>query len=701
MSLVVLSNSNTNQKDIDSNWNKAYSFHNSMKETMIIPPHSEVAVVSVKCNKDNLAVIDPTDTFYTMFGPDMRSDDYKNTSIEETTVEPILVQPLISTGSYLTDRTVVIKEEAVGMNEYKERLQEALERGWGLYPDLKGHAEVDFHYNSGVFAGFKMGTAFGEQQGDSNQSAHMKTWVKWNRDDTHDGLEHEDLVVDAQTFAKISSPASQSGVRNEENVSVGTRKASGPLSLRRGEIRFDIEGVCDPAEAPDYKVNTDCAFGIVRPQGLAVNPPNFDSSVGTLTTVDNAGLKQFYDYVIRMERKHTGSDRYLWVGVSAPYQNPDEGQDFKDIQMDEIIYYGWEIDEETSDFETQYNMSQNDLGINQFKIELNNEEVCFWYHTGDIDHLATGSGSTNNGGDVGEWKKLCSQNQLTKEKWETDPEGKHGRLHYPPPLGQQNWCQYPKVYIQGNSRNIVISKYGGIPNKFNYGDIMDCWAVRMYNTGQSERVAELECRNPFVVPYDIDSPGYYAQSGEVSTGSKLPFGYTYTLVTEPDEQLIPSSQANMGRQLGFTNNVVTPSTSPSGEPANPSGNLYQYTSTAIPDLTGDSSMFVRIDNLTQRSFNATVGRPSKIVYMLPRFDNSGNSQGTGLFYSPGERVYLELGNTEPLYLNEFAITMCDENEILVNSLTGNTVVIIHIRQSASRSMGHLDNKPFRLGAPQL
>jgi hypothetical protein len=96
-----------------------------------------------------------------------------------------------------------------------------------------------------------------------------------------------------------------------------------------------------------------------------------------------------------------------------------------------------------------------------------------------------------------------------------------------------------------------------------------------------------------------------------------------------------------------------------------------------------------------------VGRPSKIVYMLPRFDNSGNSQGTGLFYEPGERVYLQLGNTEPLYLNEFAITMCDENEILVDTLTGNTVVILHIRQSDSRSMGHLDNKPFRLGAPQL
>ena len=65
---------------------------------------------------------------------------------------------------------------------------------------------------------------------------------------------------------------------------------------------------------------------------------------------------------------------------------------------------------------------------------------------------------------------------------------------------------------------------------------------------------------------------------------------------------------------------------------------------------------------------------------MPRFDNAGNESGSGLYFEPAERVYLSLGNTETLYINEFDITMVDNREVLTRTLHGTSVVCLHFRQ---------------------
>ena len=62
MSLVVLSNETGQEASRKySDWQKPYSFTNHMTNTMTIEPNSEVACVSVKCNKD--ALVTPETTF--------------------------------------------------------------------------------------------------------------------------------------------------------------------------------------------------------------------------------------------------------------------------------------------------------------------------------------------------------------------------------------------------------------------------------------------------------------------------------------------------------------------------------------------------------------------------------------------------------------------------------------------------------------
>ena len=107
-----------------------------------------------------------------------------------------------------------------------------------------------------------------------------------------------------------------------------------------------------------------------------------------------------------------------------------------------------------------------------------------------------------------------------------------------------------------------------------------------------------------------------------------------------------------------------------------------FISDAIPLIQSNKSMFIRLDNFTQRSLNAGTGRPSKILYHIPRFDQSNREVGAGLYYEPQERVYVRLFNTEQLVINEFDLSICDNKEVLVEDLSGQTIICLHVRPSS-------------------
>ena len=91
------------------------------------------------------------------------------------------------------------------------------------------------------------------------------------------------------------------------------------------------------------------------------------------------------------------------------------------------------------------------------------------------------------------------------------------------------------------------------------------------------------------------------------------------------------------------------------------------------------SGFIRVNNLTGVSYNGTKGSISKILYQIPRFDNSGRTEGN-LYFSPGEKTYIELGNTEQLILNQLDVDIVDKSERVVSDLIGSTVVVLYIRK---------------------
>jgi hypothetical protein len=199
--------------------------------------------------------------------------------------------------------------------------------------------------------------------------------------------------------------------------------------------------------------------------------------------------------------------------------------------------------------------------------------------------------------------------------------------------------------------------------------IYDYWA-RIINTDGEEKFGEdIESRYMF----DIDSTTAYTQLG--LNGSDA-LDTEIDIILAEDEDYLPSEGANAGDLLGFPNTPVLKKAL-----RNTDNNLLQqYISNAVPQLSAKGSIFVRLNNFTQESYNAQTSQPSKILYHLPRFDNGGADVGA-LFYEPSEKTYVKLNNSHDININDFEISLVNPDETLANNLTGKTIVVLHFRKS--------------------
>ena len=129
--------------------------------------------------------------------------------------------------------------------------------------------------------------------------------------------------------------------------------------------------------------------------------------------------------------------------------------------------------------------------------------------------------------------------------------------------------------------------------------------------------------------------------------------------------------------LGFQKSVMTQTDFAASAD---SGADISFESTILPSFVPTSSLFVRLKNQALNSYNANKQSISNIIYSCPRFDAQGNTGGL-LFFEPSERVYVKMNNSTDLVVNSLDIDIVDVNEKIIDSLVGNTLVILHIRKS--------------------
>jgi len=104
-----------------------------------------------------------------------------------------------------------------------------------------------------------------------------------------------------------------------------------------------------------------------------------------------------------------------------------------------------------------------------------------------------------------------------------------------------------------------------------------------------------------------------------------------------------------------------------------------FTSSVKPELTSNQSTFIRVPTLTHETYNFSTGNPSKILFQVPKFDNSGNETGA-LFYQNNDKFFVDLNNTTDIRVTDLDVHFVRSNERFVTDLTGASQVIFCIRE---------------------
>ncbi len=265
---------------------------------------------------------------------------------------------------------------------------------------------------------------------------------------------------------------------------------------------------------------------------------------------------------------------------------------------------------------------------------------------------------------------------------------------------------YPKVGLIDNDTHITITKWGGRHNSGTFptdgpddtgspgtalwmrglydnddvamGGVYDIRRSKEVDTGlMMNGIHDTAVYEPITIKNN-EAPGYQL--------ALLPQSHSPTGYDEFDDYVYSSVKGNSAEMLGFDHQTAVLQTEQgqsfrqNGTTATtpPSAN-WKFFSINRPTLSSHTC-FIRCPTLTHQSLNMAKELPSKILYHIPRFSNSGKEYGN-LFYEPAEKTYLALKNTEELKLNELQLDIVNTDETLAEDLAGQTTICLHFRKS--------------------
>ena len=239
---------------------------------------------------------------------------------------------------------------------------------------------------------------------------------------------------------------------------------------------------------------------------------------------------------------------------------------------------------------------------------------------------------------------------------------------------------YPKVTLTAFG-DITLSQFQGVNiTNWTYGDefidsngivqtlFMDYYAYVINNLYRQEQ-------SLWILARDMDCK--YTKSVDFSDLKGLDsFGlanYQPAIFTSIDNNYEFTSGANTSRLFGFSNR------NPALKTGQQSVAPYQFNfvSDEVPIATDTQSIFVRLNSFTHETYNMGIGNYSKIIYHLPAFNNDGLTAGT-FWYDANPMVYIDLNNTEPLFINDISIDLVKADETLADELIGKTIIVLHV-----------------------
>tara|TARA_Y100001973_G_scaffold105946_1_gene181118 strand:- start:1096 stop:2979 length:1884 start_codon:yes stop_codon:yes gene_type:complete len=626
MSLVVLSNQQTFNDTLTSqDIEDSARFQNHFTKAVEIPVNSEVAVISAKLNRSQNFTIPRRSQIKVYLG-----DELSNTqSLEDTTSIPIQV-PLYTR----EDRNLTI-------NELRDRLQTQLKK-FTLHPEFIDRTIVSASYGTGnVFDGFSIQVS-ASKNGSANSSAVSTIWHPFC--DTSADLE----VSACGTYGQVIKSTTD-GLG--ECCAVGV---DSPIATSSGEFHFELKN----GSANDFA----WSVGLTRPLNISGNPRGKSSADPQSVypyyyEVDEAplGFVGYADIRIVKEIGETGI-RVFQTGAETDEVTYGVGQ----VVDDEIEY--WNGDSRNSSF-TSGSAPVNSASFTSYKITVENERVSIYGYDWDASAWKLITGAFHTGG--------VAFNDKTK------------------PLNQNEWALYPVVEINGATDDFVhITRWNGAykPDATKIDYYTETWFNKIINAtnrqmGGWDYVLHPQNLDTRSMRSILDTSNSYTYRHNRGTSPNNSVDKDVVYVIGQTDRYLPTglfpTQPDFQGILGFQNPVVNETTFSTNSDHN---SVRLFTSTTQPLTTSSKQAFIKLDNLNIESFNGATSDISKILYTLPRFDNSGNAVGSLYFESP-DRYYLRLNNTAPLLLNRLDCSVVNIDNTIVQGLYGNTVVLLHFRSA--------------------
>jgi len=644
MSLLIASSSkgakDTNQIGVQV----PYQFRNNLKNPLIVEPNSEIAVESVKINR--VPQID--------YGGGIVSNFWFG--------ERLAANGLDSSISYYipTENTI---DEGSSPLDFAEKFKKVLQDAYSFHPEIDSQ-NIEVTINTDAIGGFS-GFLFNIPQVGAAQTVST---VPPDGTRTQEDTELSEGVLDwdGTTFeADGGSVLGQLMPINDQG---------GPLSLHGGSCTFsDFAG-------DNWTVGISRPIGVINQEGT-LESQSMDDLFG-----DGAGAASSdigpYGFGMMDYCAQAGEDGNLrlYHAVANTSYDAINGKN-PSIRMEEIIYY-----QKTNGAFEANNGSNSSFATGS---PIKSASIT------DITFIATG-----------EKLKISASGKTVVEVVKVNASTK-GQI--PKPIGQNEWKMYPTVYLWEDGDTLDLDIYQCRTGSTIYNNQPEnSWVSRatiptiLGNGSGLDQHDQLDAgvtpepawKNALTWPYELGSrPAYQVHDADSNSASSSFVrdykGFTSNAIVEDYENIfimgpserymdrrIQTWQPNSMEVLGFSPFAI-----------NPDSNMIHgafdgasFSSATRPSMLSAQSTFIRVPTLTHETYNFGTGNPSKILFQVPRFDNSGTETGALFFQNP-DKTYVSLNNTHELRITDLDVHFVRKDETFAKDLTGSSEVVFHIRKA--------------------
>ena len=680
------------------------SFQNYLTNPLRIPPHSEVALQSIFFNRRRKIVVRNGMIFYWYNGLAL---DWN----KENDDDPLELQCSLN-----APKPVFLKPGSYGISEFRWEMKRAL-KATITHPTWWNNTDVEIEWNSddGNLVGLNYVFQGNTKASSTKEGKTLTNWRGWDINTSKAGGDDDwEVNVDGDDIKVKRNLATDAG--DSRNCSIINTDC--PMELVNGAVYCDLFKTFDPTG------DSVCGFWFSRPKNYTADMPYFrDTPQGA--TAPQYDRTCYGDYRIDWKRLSPEDDSEALVLSQASWSNLAEDFD-NGTRMKEIKYWTTGLSKPGTDNPVDAQIKKANIGTlvdgsgsgytGDFKIKFVGSGMTLWMS------YWTDSGF---GGSYA-WKMICDTTDDTDTDNREKPEITWTPINQNKEALYLGWSAANKDHESKFYGVILNTDVVGTGAKgddaYLYGDEDTCgtswWAQTQNLAGggtsamMNETAVEIEKRINQRMMTDAQKEGEDGADWEwedLDASDEVP-AKTKALVFQsgsrkrPFEKGIYWTHGIANCDIGFAgyDQIASNYTGTSKEDFGTTYKLdgttkvidpcanWEVAGSGVP-ISATPPVFVRCPSLTMESYNFCKSIPSQIIAMVPATTGSGVIEGgddpdeVAVFHQPSEKTYIKLRNTDWINLNNLQIDIVDKNENIVDSLSGTTTLVLHIKHQDERA----------------